>query len=135
LLTVYLFVKGKAEDMMQSTKDTTNAAKNKTTDAAQSAKDMTANAAQSAKDKTADATQSTKESAQQGKDQSAGFLQQVFYLYPSLIIKIYDRLCVYVYAIWFGASQCYFCLVTDRGTGDEHGSGRCGQCEEHTWNG
>ena len=109
---------------MQSTKDTANAAKNKTADTVQSAKD-----------KTTDATQSTKESAQQGKDQSAGFLQQVFYLYPSLIIKIYDRLCVYVYAIWFGASQCCFCLVTDRGTGEEHGSGCCGQCEEHTWNG
>ena len=132
------------------TKDTTNTAKNKTSDAAQSAKDKTTDAAQSAKDnivdatqsakdKTGDATQSTKESAQQGKDQSAGFLQQVFYLYPSLIIKIYDRLCVYVYvyvyAIWFGASQCNFCLVTDRGTGEEHGSGCCGQCEEHTWNG
>merc|ERR1712137_941668 len=32
--------------------------------------------ANAARNKTADATQSTKESAQQGKDQSAGFLQQ-----------------------------------------------------------
>ena len=105
-------MKGKAEDMMQSTKDTANATKNKTTDAAQSAKDMTADAAQSAKDKTADATQSTKDSAQQGKDQSAGFLQQVFYLYP-FNYKIYDRLCmcICVYAMWFGVHSVNFVLL------------------------
>jgi hypothetical protein len=66
---------------MQSTKDTANAAKNKTAD--------------TAKDMTADATQSTKESTQQGKDQSAGFLQQVFYLYPfNSLIRRYMIDCV-----------------------------------------
>ncbi|CAB4292497.1 unnamed protein product [Prunus armeniaca] len=44
----------KAEELMQSTQDTANQAKNMTSDAAQSAK----------------------QSAQHGKDQSAGFIQQ-----------------------------------------------------------
>merc|ERR1712119_171956 len=55
----------KTEEWVQSTKDTTNATK-----------DRTASAAQSAKDRTASAAQSTQEFAQHGKDQSAGFLQQ-----------------------------------------------------------
>jgi len=80
-------VQGKAEELAQSTKDATNTAKNKTVDTAQSAKNKTvdtaqsaqnktADAAQCAKNKTADTTQSATESAQQGKDQSGGFLQQ-----------------------------------------------------------
>ncbi len=56
---------------MQSTKDTANAAQNRTADATQSAKNMTC-----------DATQSANESAQQGKEQSAGFIQQVVYFSP-----------------------------------------------------
>ena len=56
----------KTEEWVQSTKDTANVAKERTASAAQSAKDKTSNAAQSAQ-----------ESAQHGKDQSAGFLQQV----------------------------------------------------------
>ncbi|XP_065621893.1 late embryogenesis abundant protein 1 [Quercus suber] len=55
----------KTEEWVQSTKDTANAAK-----------DRTANATQSTKDKTTSAAQSAQESAQYGKDQSAGFLQQ-----------------------------------------------------------
>lgn len=50
-----LLVQAKAEEWMQSTQDTANQARNVTSDAAQSAK----------------------ESAQHGKDQSAGFIQQV----------------------------------------------------------
>ena len=61
-----MFGQAKTEEWVQSTKDTTNAAK-----------DRTATAAQSAKDRTASAAQSAQESAQHGKDQSAGFLQQV----------------------------------------------------------
>lgn len=50
-----LLVQAKAEEWKQSTQSTANQAKNMTSDAAQSAR----------------------ESAQHGKDQSAGFLQQV----------------------------------------------------------
>ena len=56
----------KTEEWVQSTKDTAN-----------EAKDRTASAAQSAKNRTTSAAQSAQESAQHGKDQSAGFLQQV----------------------------------------------------------
>ena len=61
-----MFGQAKTEEWVQSTKDTANAAK-----------DRTASAAQSAKDRTASAAQSAHESTQHGKDQSAGFLQQV----------------------------------------------------------
>ena len=61
-----MFGQAKSEEWVQSTKDTANAAKDKTTSAAQFAKDTTTSAAQSAQ-----------ESTQHGKDQSAGFLQQV----------------------------------------------------------
>ena len=50
-----MFGQAKTEEWVQSTKDTANAAK----------------------DRTASAAQSAQESAQHGKDQSAGFLQQV----------------------------------------------------------
>ena len=61
-----MFGQAKTEEWVQSTKDTANAAK-----------DKTASAAQFAKDKIASAAQSAQEPAQYGKDQSAGFLQQV----------------------------------------------------------
>ena len=61
-----MFGQAKTEEWVQSTKDTTNVAKDRTTSAAQTTKDRTASAVQSAQ-----------ESAQHGKDQSAGFLQQV----------------------------------------------------------
>ena len=61
-----MFGQAKTKEWVQSTKDTANAAK-----------DRTASAAQSAKDRTASVAQSAQESAQHGKDQSAGFLQQV----------------------------------------------------------
>jgi hypothetical protein len=96
---------------MQSTKDTANAAQNRTADATQSAKNMTC-----------DATQSASESAQQGKEQSAGFIQQVVYFSPfrSMLmwwVCLYIYLCFilaskilvegifHLYAFWLGASE------------------------------
>jgi hypothetical protein len=87
------WVQGKGEELLQSTKDTAGAAQNKAADAAQAAKNKTSDAAQAAKNKTCDATQSAKNmtsdatqsaghSAQQGKEQSTGFIQQVVYFSP-----------------------------------------------------
>jgi hypothetical protein len=75
-------VQGKGEELLQSTKDAAGAAQKKTADAAQAAKNKTCDAAQSAKNTTSDATQSAGKSAQQGKEQSTGFIQQVVYFSP-----------------------------------------------------
>ncbi|XWS13960.1 hypothetical protein CRYUN_Cryun36dG0083300 [Craigia yunnanensis] len=53
----------KTEQVIQSTKDTANAARDK--------------AANAARDKAANATQSAQGSAEHGQEQTAGFLQQV----------------------------------------------------------
>lgn len=68
----------KAEQWTESAKQTAQSACDKTADMAQSARDKAADVTQSARDKSADGSHSTKQSAQQNKEQAAGFLGQVY---------------------------------------------------------